>query len=204
MKLTLIFASVLLVLNIAIGLVLGYPGLNIGINCGIVLITTVLLICLFRSRMPVPFQISLSGLFSSLGLAMLIVGFLIPSDLNSVIELPPLLAYAVRLLGSHVSMIVNNMKGNVLVVAICLALAFEILAFATCYIVSKANEKDAEDRYLIKIKDSKRGPYPVKTLLSLVESGQANVESLCWKHGMAEWQPLKNLPGVESELVRLS
>jgi len=49
-------------------------------------------------------------------------------------------------------------------------------------------------QYFIHINGAQHGPYTVQTILPLIQSGQANAQTLCWKQGMANWQPLKDLP----------
>jgi len=49
-------------------------------------------------------------------------------------------------------------------------------------------------QYFVHINGTQHGPYPVQMILPLIQSGQANEQTLCWKQGMANWQPLKELP----------
>jgi len=49
-------------------------------------------------------------------------------------------------------------------------------------------------QYFIYINGTQLGPYTIQMIQPLIQSGQANAQTLCWRQGMANWQPLKDLP----------
>jgi hypothetical protein len=103
-----------LLLNIVFGNVLDvYPLFNMGINCGVIAFTAAFLFALKFSAMATAFRISLSGLFSFLGLVMLALGILSPA----------------------------KWENNKFVIAICLIVAFEAIVLAVCNVVSKFNSE---------------------------------------------------------------
>jgi len=108
----LLLVLISLLLNIVFGYVLDvYPLFSMKINCGVIAFTAALLFALRFSAMATAFRISLSGLFSFLGLAMLVLGILSPQEWDS----------------------------NGYAIAICLLMAFEAIALAACNVVSKFN-----------------------------------------------------------------
>jgi membrane protease subunit (stomatin/prohibitin family) len=56
----------------------------------------------------------------------------------------------------------------------------------------------AAAQYYININGAQQGPYPVQSILPLLQNGQANADTLCWKQGMAAWQPIKDQPDFAS------
>ena len=49
-------------------------------------------------------------------------------------------------------------------------------------------------QYFISINGVQQGPLPAQTVLSLIQSGQATGQTLCWKQGTPNWLPLKDQP----------
>jgi len=110
----LFLALISLLLNIVFGNVLDvYPLFNMGINCGVIAFTAALLFALRFSTMATAFRISLSGLFSFLGLVMFVLGILSP----------------------------EKWKDNGFIIAICFVMVFEAIALAICNVVSKFNSE---------------------------------------------------------------
>jgi len=110
----LLLVSLSLLLNIVFSNVLDvYPIFSMKINCGVIAFTAALLFALRFLAMATAFRISLSGLFSFLGLVMLTLGILSPQEWNN----------------------------NGYVIAICLIMAFEVIALAACNVVSKLNSE---------------------------------------------------------------
>jgi len=134
-----ICAFIFISLNIIFGLILDlYSALSVGVNCGIIIFTAAILVVLGRSKMETAFKISLSGLFSFLGLVMFVLGILLPGNLGEVIALPPPALFVLKLIGPYAS-VIESLKGNFLVMLLCLIVAFEIIVFAVCHTVSKLN-----------------------------------------------------------------
>jgi hypothetical protein len=108
----LLFGLIVLLLNIVFGNVLEvYPIFNMGINCAVIAFTTLLLYALQFATMAMAFRISIFGLFSFLGLAMLVLGILSP----------------------------DGWKYNGFVIAIFVIMAFEAVVLAVCNLVSRLN-----------------------------------------------------------------
>ena len=113
--LLLLFGLIALLLNIVFGSLLDiYPVFNMRVNCGVIALTTILLFALNYSTMKAAFRISLTALFSILGVIMLVLSVLSAAEL----------------------------KNNGFIVAICLIIAFEAVVLAICNVISKLKKGD--------------------------------------------------------------
>jgi hypothetical protein len=108
----LLLAFISLLLNIVFSHIFDvYPIFSMKINCVVIAFTTVILFVLRFLAMATAFRISLYGLFSFLGLAMIALGILSPEKWES----------------------------NGYVIAICIIMAFEAIVLTACNVVSKLN-----------------------------------------------------------------
>ena len=84
MKKTILLLGILaLVVNVLLGLLLSrYSNFNMGVNCGIIVLNSALLFCLWQFNLRDAFRISFSFLFSLLGIVDLILGCLMPQKLD--------------------------------------------------------------------------------------------------------------------------
>ena len=82
-KMILICGSLALVLNVLLGILLShYAYFNMGVNCGVIALNTVLLLSLYWLNMRDAFRISFSFLFSFLAIVEIILGCLMPRQLQ--------------------------------------------------------------------------------------------------------------------------
>lgn len=82
-KLLLICGCLALVLNVLLGLLLShYDYFNMGVNCGVIALNSVLLLCLYWLNMRDAYRISFSFLFSFFALVEIILGCLMPQKLQ--------------------------------------------------------------------------------------------------------------------------
>jgi len=49
-------------------------------------------------------------------------------------------------------------------------------------------------QYHVLINGTQHGPYLVSSIMPMLQSGQINAETLCWKQGMTGWLPIRNQP----------
>lgn len=79
----LILGSLALVVNVLLGLLLSrYSNFNMEVNCGVIVLNTALLYCLWQFNLRDAFRISFSFLFSFLGIAELFLGCFMPQKLE--------------------------------------------------------------------------------------------------------------------------
>lgn len=70
-----ILGGLAFIVNVLFGLLLsGYSSFNMGVNCGVIVLNTALLYCLYQFNMRDAFRIALSFLFVIIGLIELILG----------------------------------------------------------------------------------------------------------------------------------
>ena len=82
-KTILILGSLALIVNILLGLLLSkYDYFNMGVNCGVIALNSVLLFCLWQFNLRDAFRISFTCLFSILGIAELVLGCLMSQKLE--------------------------------------------------------------------------------------------------------------------------
>ena len=84
MKKTILILGILaLVINVLLGLLLSkYSYFNMGVNCGIIVLNSALLFCLWQFNLRDAFRISFSFLFSLFGIVNLIFGCLMQQKLE--------------------------------------------------------------------------------------------------------------------------
>lgn len=79
----LILGSLALVVNVLLGLLLlRYSNFNMEVNCGVIVLNTALLYCLWQFNLRDAFRISLTFLFSFLGITELVLGCFMPQKLE--------------------------------------------------------------------------------------------------------------------------
>lgn len=82
-KIILILGSLALIVNALLGLLLSkYDYFNMGVNCGVIVLNSVLLFCLWQFNLRDAFRISFSFLFSVLSIAELVLGCLMTQKLE--------------------------------------------------------------------------------------------------------------------------
>ena len=82
-KTFLILGGLSLIVNVLLGLLLSrYDSFNMGVNCGVIALNTALLFCLWQFNFRDVFRISLSLLFSLLVVVELVLGCLMPQELE--------------------------------------------------------------------------------------------------------------------------
>ena len=52
--------------------------------------------------------------------------------------------------------------------------------------------------YYLIINGAQAGPYDANTIVSSIQNGQINAETLVWKQGMPNWSKLSSLPEFSS------
>ncbi len=78
-RLTLIIGVILLIINIAIGLIVSaYSSFNMVVNCGIIAIVTGMIYALSIVHLRDAYRISLALLFAFLGIVEIVLGYLMP------------------------------------------------------------------------------------------------------------------------------
>lgn len=109
-KLLLIIGSLTLVLNVLLGLLLSrYDYFNMGVNCGVIVLNTALLLSLYWLNMRDAFRISFSFLFSFLAIVEIILGCLMPEKLQ---DNGYLIATIVLLFIEITLMVITNIMSN--------------------------------------------------------------------------------------------
>ena len=56
-------------------------------------------------------------------------------------------------------------------------------------------------QYYVAINGQQSGPFSVPQLQQLAQQGQINIQTLVWKQGMADWEPIANVAEVASALM---
>lgn len=78
-----ILGGLAFIVNVLFGLLLsGYSYFNIGVNCGVIVLNTALLYCLYQFNIRDAFRISLSFLFVLLSIIEIVLGCLMPQKLQ--------------------------------------------------------------------------------------------------------------------------
>ena len=109
-KTILIIGCLALVFNILLGLLLSrYSYFNMGVNSGIIVLNTALLYSLFALNMRDAFHISFSFLFSFMAIVELILGCLMPQQLQ---DNGYLIAMIVLLFIEITLMVITNIMSN--------------------------------------------------------------------------------------------
>lgn len=79
----LVIGGLSLVFNVLLGLLLShYDYFNMGVNCGVIVLNTALLLSLYQLNMRDVFRISFSFLFSFLAIIEIVLGCLMPEKLQ--------------------------------------------------------------------------------------------------------------------------
>ena len=82
-KAILILGGLALIINVLLGLLLSkYSNFNMEVNCGVIVLNTALLFCLWQFNLRDAFRISFSFLFSLLGIVDIVLGCLMPHKLE--------------------------------------------------------------------------------------------------------------------------
>ena len=48
--------------------------------------------------------------------------------------------------------------------------------------------------YHIAVNGQQAGPYEKSVIANMIQSGQLNANTLVWKQGMPQWEPITNVP----------
>lgn len=109
-KIILICGSLALVFNVLLGMLLShYDYFNMGVNCGVIVLNTVLLLSLYWLNMRDAFRISFSFLFTFLAIIEIILGCLMPEKLQ---DNGYLIATIVLLFIEITLMVITNIMSN--------------------------------------------------------------------------------------------
>lgn len=83
-RIIIVIGTLTFVFNVLLGLLLSfYPAFNMGVNCGIIVLNTILIYSLYRLNIRDAFRITFSFLFASLTIVELVIGCLMPERLQN-------------------------------------------------------------------------------------------------------------------------
>lgn len=109
-RLTLIIGAILLIINVAMGLIVSvYDMFNMAVNCGVIAITTGLILLLSILNLRDAYRIALALLFAFLGVIEFILGCLMPNHFQ---DNWALLAEIILLSFEVLMIIITNFMSN--------------------------------------------------------------------------------------------